>query len=104
MSPTTMSSWTNQPDQFVNVVRAHGNCASLKVSMQSAARNDGQPSRRTAAVGTRLPSCPLVSDGIVVVSNRLAHERAFTTLNVYAHAVPGGVRDAAQLLESRLLS
>lgn len=41
---------------------------------------------------------------IAVVSNRLAHARASTTLNVYAHAVPGGDRDAAQLLESRLLS
>jgi integrase len=41
---------------------------------------------------------------IAVVSNRLAHARASTTLNVYAHAVPGGDRAAAQLLESRLLS
>lgn len=41
---------------------------------------------------------------IAVVSNRLAHARASTTLNVYAHAVPGADRDAAQLLESRLLS
>ena len=36
---------------------------------------------------------------IAVVSGRLAHARASTTLNVYAHAVPGGDRAAAQLLE-----
>ena len=41
---------------------------------------------------------------IAVVSGRLAHARASTTLNVYAHAVPGGDRAAAQLLEGRLLS
>jgi len=41
---------------------------------------------------------------IAVVSNRLAHARASTTLNVYAHAIPGGDRAAAQLLEKRLLT
>ena len=41
---------------------------------------------------------------IAVVSNRLARERASTTLNIYALAVPAGDRDAAQLVESRLLS
>lgn len=40
---------------------------------------------------------------IVVVSARLAHARASTTLNVYAHAVPGGDRQAAELLAERLL-
>lgn len=32
---------------------------------------------------------------IPIVSNRLAHARSSTTMNVYAHAVPGGDRDAA---------
>jgi len=39
---------------------------------------------------------------IVVVSQRLSHARASTTLNVYAHAVPGGDRTAAEEL-ARLL-
>jgi len=39
---------------------------------------------------------------IAVVSNRLAHARASTTLNVYAHAIPGGDRAAAQQLSERL--
>jgi integrase len=39
---------------------------------------------------------------IAVVSSRLAHARASTTLNVYAHAVPGGDRAAAQKLSDRL--
>jgi hypothetical protein len=33
-----------------------------------------------------------------VVAGRLAHARASTTLNVYAHAVPNGDRHAANLL------
>ena len=33
---------------------------------------------------------------IAVVATRLAHARASTTLNVYAHAVPGGDRAAAK--------
>ena len=39
---------------------------------------------------------------IAVVSSRLAHARTSTTLNVYAHAVPGGDRVAAQQLWARL--
>jgi integrase len=35
---------------------------------------------------------------IATVSQRLSHARASTTLNVYAHAVPGGDRDAAETL------
>ena len=37
-----------------------------------------------------------------VVSQRLTHARNSTTLNVYAHAVPGGDRNAAETL-ARLL-
>jgi integrase len=33
---------------------------------------------------------------IPIVAARLSHARASTTLNVYAHAVPGGDRDAAE--------
>jgi integrase len=40
---------------------------------------------------------------ITVVSARLAHARASTTLNAYAHAVPGADREAAELLARRLL-
>jgi integrase len=39
---------------------------------------------------------------IVVVSQRLSHARASTTLNVYAHSVPGGDRAAAELIASML--
>lgn len=39
---------------------------------------------------------------IVTVSQRLSHARASTTLNVYAHAIPGGDRDAAETLASIL--
>ena len=39
---------------------------------------------------------------ISVVSARLAHARASTTLNVYAHAVPGGDREAAEVLAGRI--
>jgi integrase len=35
---------------------------------------------------------------IVTVSQRLSHARASTTLNVYAHSVPGGDRRAAETL------
>jgi integrase len=35
---------------------------------------------------------------IATVSQRLSHARASTTLNVYAHAVPGGDRQAAETL------
>lgn len=35
---------------------------------------------------------------VSVVSARLAHARASTTLNVYAHAIPGGDVQAAQLI------
>ena len=41
---------------------------------------------------------------IAVVAGRLAHARASTTLNVYAHVVPGGDRLAAEVLRSRLTS
>jgi integrase len=39
---------------------------------------------------------------IAVASGRLAHARASTTPNVYAHAIPGGDRAAAQQLSERL--
>jgi site-specific recombinase XerC len=39
---------------------------------------------------------------IATVSQRLSHARASTTLNVYAHAVPGGDRDAAETLSAIL--
>lgn len=39
---------------------------------------------------------------IATVSQRLSHARASTTLNVYAHAIPGGDRDAAETLTSIL--
>ena len=47
----------------------------------------------------------MLNDGvpIAVVAGRLAHVRASTTLNVYAHAVPGGDRDAAEGLARRLV-
>jgi hypothetical protein len=47
----------------------------------------------------------MLNDGvpIAVVSNRLAHARASTTLNVYAHAVPGGDEAAAERLTTRLV-
>ena len=37
------------------------------------------------------------------IANRLAHARASTTLNVYAHAMPGGDRAAAEGLAQRLV-
>lgn len=39
---------------------------------------------------------------IPIVAARLSHARASTTLNVYAHAVPGGDRLAAETLAARL--
>lgn len=39
---------------------------------------------------------------IAVVAQRLSHARASTTLNVYAHAVPGGDRAAADTIASLL--
>jgi integrase len=41
---------------------------------------------------------------IVTVSQRLSHARASTTLNVYAHAVPGGDRHAAETLAAIVTS
>lgn len=41
---------------------------------------------------------------IATVSQRLSHARASTTLNVYAHAVPGGDRGAAETLAAVLES
>lgn len=41
---------------------------------------------------------------IATVSQRLSHARASTTLNVYAHAVPGSDHDAAETLASILAS
>ena len=43
-----------------------------------------------------------VGVAVPIVAARLAHARASTTLNVYAHAVPGGDRHAAQQLSQRL--
>jgi hypothetical protein len=42
----------------------------------------------------------MLGQGVAVptVSQRLGHARASTTLNVYAHRVPGSDRDAADLL------
>lgn len=37
---------------------------------------------------------------IATVSQRLSHARASTTLNVYAHSVPGGDRVAAETLSA----
>ncbi len=39
---------------------------------------------------------------ITVVSSRLAHARASTTLDVYGHVIAGGDRDAAEALACRL--
>jgi integrase len=39
---------------------------------------------------------------IATVSQRLSHARASTTLNVYAHSVPGGDRIAAETLAAIL--
>jgi hypothetical protein len=39
---------------------------------------------------------------IPIVAARLCHARASTTLNVYAHAVPGGDRLAAEALWRRV--
>ncbi len=39
---------------------------------------------------------------IPIVSARLAHARASTTLNVYAHAVPGGDQHAARTIAAIL--
>jgi integrase len=39
---------------------------------------------------------------IAIVSQRLSHARASTTLNVYAHSVPGGDRNAAEALAAIL--
>jgi hypothetical protein len=39
---------------------------------------------------------------IATVAQRLNHARASTTLNVYAHAVPGGDREAAEFLADLL--
>ena len=39
---------------------------------------------------------------IPIVAARLAHARPSTTMNLYAHAVPGGDRDAAIGLASLL--
>jgi integrase len=46
----------------------------------------------------------MLANGIPVptVSQRLGHARASTTLNVYAHRIPGADRAAAELL-ARLL-
>lgn len=39
---------------------------------------------------------------IVTVSQRLSHARCSTTLNVYAHAIPGGDEAAAETLAAIL--
>lgn len=39
---------------------------------------------------------------IATVAQRLSHARASTTLNVYTHAVPGGDREAAEILAALL--
>ena len=50
------------------------------------------------------PRCLTPAVPVAVVAGRLAHARASTTLNVYAHVVPGGDRLAAEVLRSRLTS
>ena len=40
---------------------------------------------------------------VPVVSARLAHARASTTLNVYAHAIPGADTEAARLISGILM-
>ena len=44
----------------------------------------------------------MLSADIPIVSARLSHARTSTTLNVYAHAVPGGDGLAAEVLSSIL--
>jgi integrase len=39
---------------------------------------------------------------VPIVATRLSHARASTTLNVYAHAVPGGDADAAEMISDLL--
>jgi integrase len=39
---------------------------------------------------------------IAIVAARLSHTRSSTTLNVYAHAVPGGDQLAAEILRKRV--
>lgn len=39
---------------------------------------------------------------IATVSQRLSHARCSTTLNVYAHAIPGGDESAAETLAAIL--
>jgi integrase len=39
---------------------------------------------------------------VMVVAARLAHARASTTLNVYAHAIPGSDQSAAEVLRARM--
>lgn len=41
---------------------------------------------------------------VPIVAARLAHQRASTTLNVYAHAIPGGDQAAADLLWHRVMT
>lgn len=40
---------------------------------------------------------------VMVVAARLAHARASTTLNVYAHAIPGSDQSAAEVLRARMV-
>jgi integrase len=65
--------------------------------------------RRAADVGTfrlhdlrHFMATAMLARGvpIVTVSERLGHARASTTLNVYAHSIPGADRDAAKLVAS----
>ena len=66
--------------------------------------------RRAAGVNCRLHdlrhfmATTMLSAGIPIttVSARLSHARTSTTLNVYAHAVPGGDGFAAEVLSSIL--
>ena len=48
------------------------------------------------------PPCWPAASPVVTVSERLGHARASTTLNVYAHSIPGADRDAADIV-ARLL-
>jgi site-specific recombinase XerD len=41
---------------------------------------------------------------VVTVSQRLGHARASTTLNVYAHCIPGADRDATQFISCLIRS
>ena len=60
--------------------------------------------RRAYQVSLDTETAMILAAGVAIpiVAARLSHARASTTLNVYAHAVPGGDRDAAEQLSALL--